>query len=196
MLVWSDSFATKIEIVDLQHKKLFELLNRVSESFQQGGPTEAMVNEALKELITYADKHFVDEELLMLHSKLDPRHIKVHRMEHKSFMYDAQSMWEHLCTEEDLAEVSEKLVRFITSWLTFHILGIDQTMATQLFAIQHGATPEQAYESRLTFKYDAAVTRLMLDSVLDLWHMSLERCHKLEEQLAAMNAATDTKHHQ
>ncbi|MDD5271778.1 MAG: hemerythrin family protein [Methylovulum sp.] len=194
MLTWSDSFATKIDIVDLQHKKLFELLNKLSVSFGQNKePGENLVGDILQELVAYADKHFIDEELLMLHSKLDPRHINIHRMEHKSFMYDAQSMWEHFGTEEDVQEIAEKLVRFITSWLTFHILGIDQTMAAQILAIQHGASPEQAYEARHTIKYDAAVTRLMLDSVLDLWHLSLERCHKLETKLAALNAVSNTK---
>lgn len=195
MLSWSDGFATKIELADLQHQKLFELLNKLSDSFKQGGPTEAIINDALQELIAYADKHFVDEELLMLHSKLDPRHVNIHRMEHKSFIYDTQNMWEHLRTEEDVMDVGEKLVRFITSWLTFHLLGMDQTMAAQLIAIQHGATPEQAYELRSQVKYDAAVTRLMLNSVLDLWHVSLERCHQLEQKLAALNdtvGATDS----
>ncbi|MDP2100573.1 MAG: hemerythrin family protein [Methylobacter sp.] len=188
MLAWSDSFATKIELVDFQHQKLFELLNRLSDNFKQGDPSETIVNETLLELIAYADKHFIDEELLMLHSKLDPRHINIHRMEHKSFIYDARSMYEHLCTSEDLIEVAEKLVRFITSWLTFHILGIDHSMAAQMAAIKQGASPEQAYEARRTLKYDADVTHLMLDSILDLWHMSLERCHKLEEKLAILES--------
>ncbi|MFZ2450221.1 MAG: hypothetical protein CTY16_15945 [Methylobacter sp.] len=186
MLVWSDSFATKIEIVDTQHKKLFELLNRLPECVASGRPDPEMIDSILKELMAYADKHFVDEELLMAHHHLDPRHINVHRMEHKSFMYDVQNMWEHLSLEEDLTEVSEKLVRFVTSWLTYHILGIDQVMALQIFAIHHGETPEQAYELRHTIKYDSATTHLMLDSVLDLWHMSMDRCHRLETKLAAL----------
>ncbi|PPD42028.1 MAG: hypothetical protein CTY16_15380 [Methylobacter sp.] len=183
MLIRPDRLATKIELVDVQHQKLFELLTKLSEGFGQGSPNEKLIGDALQELMAYADKHFLEEELLMLRSKLDPRHIKIHRMEHRSFMYDAKSMWEHLCVEEDLASVAEKLVRFITSWLIFHILGIDKTMSTQIFAIQHGASPEQAYEARHAVKYDADITHMMLDSVLDLWHLSLERCHKLEEEL-------------
>jgi hemerythrin len=189
MLVWTESFDTKIELVDTQHKKLFELLNRLSDSFVAGMPERAMVDAILKELMAYADKHFVDEELLMLHSHLDARHVNVHRMEHKSFMYDVQNMYEHLCTEDDLQEVSEKLLSFITSWLTYHILGIDQIMAAQIIAIHHGMMPEQAYELRHTVKYDAATTRLMLDSVLDLWRMSMERYHKLEAKLAELAAS-------
>ncbi|MDP1771379.1 MAG: hemerythrin family protein [Methylobacter sp.] len=194
MLVWSDRFATNIELVDLQHKKLFELLNKLSDSFKQGSPSDVMVYETLQELMDYADKHFVDEELLMVQSKVDPRHINIQRMEHRSFLYDIKNMSGHLCTEDDFKEVSEKLVCFVTSWLTFHILGIDQAMAAQIVAIQHGATPEQAYDSLSTVKYDAAVTHLMLDSVMELWHMSLERCHRLEDKLDALNEVADAKH--
>lgn len=193
MLVWSDKFATNIELVDFQHKKLFDLLNKLSDAFKQGNPSEIMINEILQELLDYADKHFVDEELLMLQSKLDIRHINIQRMEHRSFLYDIKNMSGHLCTEDDFKEVSEKLVCFITSWLTFHILGIDQAMAAQIAAIQNGATPEEAYDSLRTVKYDSAITHLMLDSVLDLWHISLERCHRLEDKLAALNEVAAAK---
>jgi len=184
MIAWSECFATHIEIVDNQHKRLFELLNKLSDSYNKNGPCENSVDEILKSLIAYADEHFIEEELLMLHSKLDERHISIHRMEHKSFIYDVNNMWTHLSSEEDLLSLTENLVCFITSWLTYHILGTDRVMVAQLLSIQHGASPKQAYELRNNFKYDAAVTRLMLDSVLDLWRISAERCYKLEKKLA------------
>ena len=184
MISRSEIIDTQIESVDIQHQILFDLLKKVAETFVHGVLDENLVSDALQNLIAYANKHFIEEEKLMIKNKVDPRHVSIHRMEHKSFLYDAKSMWDYLCVEEDLAGVSEKLVRFLASWLIFHILGIDRTMANQIFAIQHGATPEQAYEDRHTLKYDAAATHLMLDSVLNLWHLSLERCHKLEEKLA------------
>lgn len=187
MIVWSENFATHIEIVDSQHKKLFELLNDLSESYNKNGPSEMSVDDVLRRLVAYADKHFVDEELLMLHNKVDPRHVNVHRMEHKSFMYDVGNMWTYLSTEEDLLALTEKLASFITAWLTYHTLATDRIMASQIFAIQHGASPEKAYELRNTIKYDAVATRLMLDSVLDLWRASAKRCFKLEEKLAALS---------
>lgn len=186
MLEWSDSFATNIEMVDTQHKKLFDLINNLAESYEQHDSREAMINEALAQLVAYADKHFNEEEALMLESKLDNRHVHIHQMEHKSFMYDTEKMSEHLL-DDNLQELTEKLVSFITSWLTYHILGTDQVMAAQIIAIQRGASPEQAYELRHTVTYDAAVTRLMLNSVLELWRSSAQHCHKLEEKLAILN---------
>lgn len=186
MIAWSDCFATNIEIVDSQHKKLFELLDNLAESYNKNGPNEMSIDEVLRLLVAYADKHFVDEELLMLHSKIDTRHYNIHRMEHKSFMYDVDNMWTHLSSEEELLELTEKLVCFITSWLTYHILGTDRVMATQIFAIQQGYTPEKAYEHYKTIQYDPVIARLMLDAVLNLWRASAERCLKLDEKLSAL----------
>lgn len=188
MIVWSEYFSTHIEIVDSQHKILFELLNDLSEKYNKSGPDEQSINEALAALVAYSEKHFTEEEQLMVDSKLDERHIKIHRMEHKSFIYDVNNMCNYFSTEEEILTVTEKLVCFITSWLTYHILGTDRIMAAQFFAIKDGVTPEKAYELRNTVKYDATVTRLMLDSVLDLWRVSAERCFKLEEKLAALMA--------
>lgn len=186
MLEWSDSFATNIEMVDTQHKKLFDLINNLAQSYEQNDSREAMVNEALTQLVDYANKHFNEEEALMLENELDNRHVHIHQMEHKSFMYDTEKMSQHLL-DDNLQELAEKLVSFITSWLTYHILGTDQVMAAQIIAIQRGASPEHAYELRHTVTYDAAVTRLMLNSVLELWRSSAQHCHKLEEKLTVLN---------
>lgn len=186
MLAWSERFATQIELVDTQHKKLFDLLNTLSNSFQKDGPSEVLVDDALHQLVIYADKHFTEEEELMRDHHLDVRHVNLHRMEHHSFMYDVERLWTHLSTEEELMEVTEKLVSFITSWLTYHILGMDQIMAAQVFAIGEGMTPEQAHDARHTIQYDAVVTRMMLNSVLDLWHNSMARCHKLEDKVTLL----------
>ncbi|MFZ2727601.1 MAG: bacteriohemerythrin [Methylococcaceae bacterium] len=186
MLAWSERFATHIELVDTQHKRLFDLLNLLADSFQKDGPSDALVDDALQQLVAYADKHFSEEEELMNAHKLDARHVSLHKMEHHSFMYDVERLWTHLTTEEELMDVTEKLVSFITSWLTYHILGMDQIMAAQIFAVEEGMTPEQAYDNRHTVHYDAVVTRMMLNSVLELWHNSMTRCHKLEDKVAIL----------
>jgi hemerythrin-like metal-binding protein len=187
MIAWSEDFATHIEFVDSQHKKLFELINDLSESYHKTGPSEASVDKVLKELVAYANKHFSEEEQLMLDYKVDPRHVKVHRMSHKSFIYDVNILGTYLSTEEDILVLTHKLVCFLSAWLTYHILGTDRIMAAQLFAIKQGESPEKAYELRNTVTYNPTVTRLMLDSVLDLWRASAERCFKLEEKLAALS---------
>jgi hemerythrin-like metal-binding protein len=180
MFVWSKKFETNIESVDIQHKMLFELLSQLAERFKQGDPDETIVENVLKQLFVYAEKHFTEEEELMEQHHLDARHLSLHRMEHKSFIYDVNSMWEHLNMHE---EISDKLVGFIMSWLTYHILGMDMAMAAQIRAIQNGMSPAQAHNTYRIARHDVATTRLLLDAVLDLWRESMVRCHKLEEKL-------------
>lgn len=191
MFAWSNSFNTAIESVDRQHQKLIEMVGELSERFENGWPELEWVDHALKELIDYADQHFLDEELLMARYKLDPRHVSLHHMEHKSFIYDLKSMYENLYSEEDLIVVWEKLVRFATSWLTCHILGFDRMMARQIAAIQQGATPVEAHDAECKVKLDYETTYLIMQSVLDLWHMTLERCHKLENKLQALKKSQE-----
>jgi hemerythrin-like metal-binding protein len=186
MIVWSEYFATQIEMVDTQHKKLFDLLNDFSESYNKNGPSEKSVDDALRQLVAYADKHFLEEEELMLNSKVDPRHVKIHRMEHKSFIFDVHNMSTYSSNPEDVLALSENLVCFITSWLTYHILATDRIKAAQIFAIRNGASPKKAYEQHNKVEYNTVAMRLVLASVLDLWRASAERCYKLEEKLAAL----------
>ena len=86
MINQSGYLATQIEVVDTQHKKLFDLINDLTESYKRNGLSEKLVDDALKRLVAYADKHFHEEEELMLLNKVDPRHVKVHHMEHNSFI--------------------------------------------------------------------------------------------------------------
>lgn len=189
MLIWSDRFETRIEIVDTQHKHLFEMLNKLADSFNVGELSESMVEEALNELVTYAHQHFIDEEMVMLRHHVDARHVNLHRMEHKSFIYDVDRMRTNVAPDEDLAERAEKLLRFVTSWLVYHTLRTDQVMAWQVAAIKHGMSPAQAYEANHEAKHDDATNKMVLDAVLHLWRESTERCRELEERLEAVAGA-------
>jgi hemerythrin len=162
---------------------LFELLNLLADTFNQGNPSRSIIDEALGKLLSYADEHFMDEELLMVQKKIDARLVSMQRMEHKSFIYDVNLMREGLFDEENLLEKAEKLLRFITLWLTYHILGTDMDMAEQLKAISAGVSPEAAYDIQHAKKRDNVTTRLMLDAVLKEWGEAMERCRKLEEEL-------------
>ncbi|MDD5034378.1 MAG: bacteriohemerythrin [Methylococcaceae bacterium] len=183
MLVWSEKFKTQIEGVDLQHKQLFDLLNQLADSFRRGNVGEKIVEDALTQLVDYSNKHFLDEELFMVHHNLDPRHIALQRMEHQSFIYDVRRIAELSSTDED---IREKLVRFITFWLIYHIMETDMDMAAQAAAIHRGMTPEQAYEMGHSRMLDNETSRMLLDAVLNLWRESTERCRQLEKRLAAL----------
>lgn len=183
MLVWSELFETKIELVDTQHQRLCQLLNTLADSFTVGIPSEEIVEQALQDLMDYTNKHFTEEEALMKEHNIDSRHFTIHHMEHNSFVYDLSRLQLHLNVDENEVQTAERLIRFITSWLVYHILGVDKLMAAQIFAIEQGMTPQEAYIANKTLTRDAATTQLILDAVLDLWRGTAEHCRVLEEKL-------------
>ena len=66
---------------------------------------------------------------------LDPRHIGAHRKAHADFVTQVEAM--RLTPRPDGALPG--LYNFVTSWLSFHILDTDQSMARQLRAVAAGA---------------------------------------------------------
>ena len=186
MLEWSEHFETKIELVDTQHQRLCTLLNKLADCFTVGTPSEDMVAQALQELLDYTHQHFTDEEAMMQAHNIDPHFFALHHMEHNSFVYDLSRLQLHINVDENAVQTAEKLVRFITSWLVYHILGVDQIMAAQLRAIEQGMTPQQAYQTNKTIDRDPATMQLILNAVLDLWRGTAEHCRIVEEELLAL----------
>lgn len=186
MLEWSEHFETHIELVDSQHEGLFVLLNKLADCFAIGVPSEEMVEQTLQELLDYAHQHFTDEEAMMKERNIDPQFFALHHMEHNSFIYDLSRLQLHSNADEDAVQTAENVVRFITSWLVYHILGVDQIMAAQLRAIEQGMTPEAAYQANKSIHRDMATTQLILNAVLDLWRGTTEHCRVLEAELLAL----------
>jgi hemerythrin len=162
------------------------LLNDLSQCCEYQFVTADTVSQALERLNVYSQKHFMAEEALMCKLELDERHIRDHRMEHRSFMYDVERLSIYAESPDNLIEMTEKLVRFIAHWWTCHILGVDRAMTLQLFNVKKGMTAVEAYEVAQKVKQDHEGTQLMLDSVLELWRSATERCHALEKELALL----------
>ena len=181
MFIWSESFNTNIESIDLQHKNLFQLLNKLSLKIKQDNISYEDVNNSIKLLIHYTENHLHDEEILMLESRIDKRHFTKHRMEHNSFIYDV-GLFSDITSSDDrrITGKATKLVRFITYWLIFHILGTDMLLAAQMINIKAGMSPQQAFDELKDYRIDPATVNIMLDAIINLWLDAKERCNQME----------------
>ena len=59
--VWNDAYCVGSEMIDLQHKRLFELLSQLVDA-QNGRCDQEVVNHAVNSLYGYIRIHFDDEE--------------------------------------------------------------------------------------------------------------------------------------
>lgn len=64
ILAWSEELAVSIPLIDLEHRKLFDLLGKLHDAIVIGC-SRTTLNTIVTELLNAAEKHFEDEEALM-----------------------------------------------------------------------------------------------------------------------------------
>lgn len=163
--VWNDRYLTGEAIVDSEHKELVRIINQVG-SMQSQEAQAADIEKVLEELVQYAVVHFSHEEALMEEVSCDSRHVDLHKRIHRDFAQQIANMRTVHVGEAD----TEFLLRFLTNWLAYHILGTDQAMARQVKSIREGVTPVEAYENEVSKVADPA-TASLLDALNSLYRV-------------------------
>jgi hemerythrin len=175
---WDAHFVTGLDEVDDQHHHLVDVLNQLSEilTHQEGVDFDA-VEVVFGELAAYAQYHFEEEETLVKNVNVDIRHCSYHFEEHKNFLKEVTLM--HSTVRPENPDDLKSLLKFLTYWLAYHILGSDQTMAKQVLSIRSGNSPDAAYQSEEKMK-EGAVEPL-LDALNGLFKQVSERNSELLE---------------
>lgn len=125
MLVWKDSYATGVEIVDTQHKHMFDIGNKIYKLLKDDFCVDKYdkVTEILEELKQYTRYHFETEEQYMLDTQNKGYFIQ--KVEHDKFLVKLDGF-----ELGDLEEVTDKdiedLLTFIFEWVLEHILKKDK----------------------------------------------------------------------
>ncbi|MCF6806820.1 GGDEF domain-containing protein [Thiotrichales bacterium 19S9-12] len=142
---WSKDFETHVDIVDEQHQRLVSLVNQVGELLSASRINKKKIQGLCVELVDYAHYHFEDEEALMKKHQLDQRHQKMHKKEHRKFFDYVSNIFDEK-SYTDTKKV-KTLLEFLMHWLVCHILGVDQSMAKQILAIEKKKlSSKEAYE--------------------------------------------------
>ena len=165
---WNDNFDTGINEIDVQHKKLVELLNQLSShlAYQFKSPT---MDEVFNELTAYAIHHFNSEEAIWQKYFTDDAWYTAHQKTHTTFIDDILAIKANV-NGASYNEVMEKIVSFLTSWLVFHIIETDKCMAKVVLAIQNGSSLIEA-KKQVNEDFDDAI-KALIKSVLGM-HQNL-----------------------
>lgn len=128
MIIWKKEYEVGIEVVDSQHRKLFEIAGRAFDLLKNEYITDkydAMV-EILQELKDYAEFHFATEEQYL--EEIGYRKLFSHKMEHQSFIREIHGID---LEELDLNQEDHMLsiLQFIVDWIDRHILEKDRQFA-------------------------------------------------------------------
>jgi diguanylate cyclase (GGDEF)-like protein/hemerythrin-like metal-binding protein len=149
---WNHDLTTGISSIDLQHKKLIDIINDVLQlCFNNDLIDEKKITEIYKNLSLYVVEHFSSEEKIMKDFFVDSRHFDEHVRVHAEFKETVNQLFlehEALINPDRLGEVAEFLIR----WLAYHILSMDKSLTRQISLIQNeGISAEKAYEREKEF---------------------------------------------
>ena len=121
MLEWNDKFSMGISIIDEDHKKFIDILNKAIFAKEHNDNPEE-VKEVLYRITNYAFNHFLTEEAFMI--EFDYPDYKSHKEEHSAF---SEKMTEY-CNRvnEGDCHISNELVEYLKQWIVNHIQVTDR----------------------------------------------------------------------
>jgi hemerythrin-like metal-binding protein len=118
---WEDSFSVGIDKIDLEHKKIIEIINTLYGYLEMGIQNET-TEALLQELLSNAQGHFKTEEDLFIQYKY-PTTVE-HKVEHQRFVEILKAFT--LGYHEKEVGISLQIVTFLAGWLKGHFLGTDR----------------------------------------------------------------------
>lgn len=123
---WDDSYSIGIPILDKEHKKLMNLINRFLSALHTEDE-KTTIKLTFDSLIEYTDEHFKNEEIFMEHHKYPD--LKTHKKEHIKLTKEALRL-----NQNKKYIFPENIADFLISWLTDHILNTDKKYAEYILA--------------------------------------------------------------
>ncbi len=171
--VWDQHFVTGLDDVDEQHQGLVALFNELSRTLfaAETDPDtdyDPQLRDVFKRLVAYTVYHFTEEEALMVSKGVEARHVEAHKALHRQFVLQVGTMWATRASTTAVAS-GDGITSFLTAWLGLHILGIDQSLARQIKAIEQGESPAQAYEREMAGHDNS--TQVLLKMIGKLYHV-------------------------
>ena len=129
LFVWQKSYNLGVEIIDEQHKNLVQIINDLDDLLK-GSFCSKKLESLFSELVDYTKYHFSTEERLMKTRDYGAARIDAHLRQHYQFVQQIQSLHNDAATLDK--QEAEWVLKYLTNWLTNHILKVDRHLAEHL----------------------------------------------------------------
>ena len=119
-------FFTGIELIDDEHRQLFDYANQIYDLLHAEFVPDKYDNilDILGKLTNYTKKHFADEEAYM--ESIQYKKIFTQKIQHQAFIDELDKInLAEISELENQDETIENLLSFVTDWLIHHILEVD-----------------------------------------------------------------------
>lgn len=127
---FTDDYLTGIDLIDAEHRTLFELVEEAYKYIRSGTATDGYdeVLKLLDDLKQYATEHFRDEEEYM--ESIHYEGLVTQRYAHEAFVHRLES-FDLAQVEKDPQRQLKELIHFLLGWLINHILNSDKKIPQQ-----------------------------------------------------------------
>lgn len=133
---WTSTLETGVSTIDLQHRVLFDLLQRTREAVSRGVRVE--LRDVLEQLRAYAGYHFSHEEEWIARHTRRAAGAAPHAQLHAGFLAQLESLerqWQ--CGTADL----DGVLGFLGRWLIDHIVRTDIPLIRSLQSVAPSGEP-------------------------------------------------------
>jgi len=122
VVTWTDDFLIGVDLIDNQHKELFNRLNALGSALWDGKGKD-VVGEHIEFLSEYVKQHFADEEALMLQNNY-PGYDE-QKDQHEKYVEYVASMRKKLESGETTSSDAIEVLNQTCDWLRNHIKVVD-----------------------------------------------------------------------
>lgn len=122
LMAWVDEMSVGVKVLDDDHKRLIELLNRLHEGIVSG-QSRRVLEDVIEQMLDYTKYHFSREESLF--NKAGFPGAAEHKHEHDLLIRRAINLQSRFENGQS-TELSLEAMNFLKKWLTGHIQGSDR----------------------------------------------------------------------
>ena len=128
LMTWTKEHSVGIQVLDDDHKKLFDMVNQLHDGILEGRRHEVM-GKVLEQLVLYTQMHFKREETFMESTSFPG--LAEHKKQHEDLVQKAAELLARY-QQGASAMLSLETMRFLKDWLSVHIQGSDKKYGPHL----------------------------------------------------------------
>lgn len=184
---WNANFETGIPSIDIQHKRLVELINTLARHLAYRS-NELTLDQMFREIDAYIEHHFATEEALLHRYLAGDTLLEEHEHTHREFER-RMVRFRHERTEKPANKIYAEVLAYLSHWLALHILDADMRIAKVILAIQSGADVDGAKAN--AGQETDGLTQTLIDTVLSMYDALSSRTLELMQEIDEHNRAEE-----
>jgi len=135
-MIWEEAYRTGIRVIDEDHKMLFSIINNLIDETATKNPTMYReISSLLEALLTYVNSHFIREEHFL--EQFGYPDIIAHRHMHDALRNQLHEIVNDFQNDPESINLKQ-LTKFLTKWLSDHILKSDMDYVPYLSGVKQG----------------------------------------------------------